>query len=91
MSNLKFSILSIYIVPNSYYLLYYVIFRLMEQARKEGMSRDQMQALLQQNKNSLNTAVTMADFELSLSKVNKSVSEHDLTRYQEWMQEFGSS
>jgi SpoVK/Ycf46/Vps4 family AAA+-type ATPase len=63
----------------------------MEQARKEGMSRDQMQALLQQQKQALVTAVTMADFELSLSKVNKSVSEHDLTRYQEWMLEFGSS
>ena len=63
----------------------------MEKARTEGMSRDQMQELLQQQKANLNTAVTMADFELSLSKVNKSVSENDLTKYQEWMQEFGSS
>jgi katanin p60 ATPase-containing subunit A1 len=63
----------------------------MEQARREGLTRDQMQALLKEQKQVLNTAVTMADFILALSKVNKSVSEHDLVKYQEWMQEFGSS
>ena len=63
----------------------------MDQARREGLSREQMQALLKEQKQMLNTAVTMADFTLALSKVNKSVSEHDLQKYQEWMHEFGSS
>ena len=68
------------------------MYRLMEQARKEGMSREQMQTLLKdEQKQALNTAVTMSDFILALSKVNKSVSEHDLSRYEEWMAEFGSS
>jgi katanin p60 ATPase-containing subunit A1 len=65
--------------------------RLMEAARKQGLGREQMQALLKEQKSELHTAVTGADFLLALSKVNRSVSDHDLLRYSEWMQEFGSS
>jgi katanin p60 ATPase-containing subunit A1 len=65
--------------------------RLMDQARKDGLTRDQMQARLKEQQHALDTAVTMADFSLALRKVNKSVGEHDLARYQDWMNEFGSS
>lgn len=64
--------------------------RIMEQARKQGLTKDQMQAMLKEQKDALNTAVTHQDFLTAFSKVNKSVSDHDLSRYQEWMQEFGS-
>jgi katanin p60 ATPase-containing subunit A1 len=65
--------------------------RIMEKARKEGLGREQMQALLKEQKQALNTAVTRQDFLIALSKVNRSVSDHDLKKYVEWMQEFGSA
>ena len=67
--------------------------RIMEQARKQGLSRDQMQAMLKEQKltGALNTAVTRADFLTALSKVNRSVSDNDLTKYSDWMAEFGSA
>jgi len=65
--------------------------RIMEQARKQGLTRDQMQLMLKEQKQALNTAVSKADFLTALSKVSKSVSEQDLSKYSEWMQEFGSS
>lgn len=65
--------------------------RIMEKARKDGLSREEMQAMLKDQKQALVTAVTMNDFLTAISKVNPSVSDHDLTRYSEWMQEFGST
>ena len=65
--------------------------RIMEQARKQGLSKEQMQAMLKEQKDALHTAVTHNDFLVALSKVNRSVSDNDLNRYLEWMQEFGSS
>eukprot|EP01042_Synura_sphagnicola_P001576 gene1576-1830_t len=65
--------------------------RIMELARKQGLGREQMQALLKEQKEALQSAVTMSDFLMALSKVNRSVSDHDLQRYREWMDEFGSS
>ena len=65
--------------------------RLMEQARREGLNREQIQARLKEQKQALDTAVSMADFTLALSKVNKSVGDQDLARYREWMDEFGSA
>lgn len=65
--------------------------RIMEQARKQGLGREQMQAMLKEQKDALNTAVSRADFLTALSKVSRSVSDHDLGRYSEWMQEFGSA
>lgn len=65
--------------------------RIMEQARKQGLGKEQIQAMLKEQKDALNTAVDMADFVMALSKVSRSVSDADLQRYTDWMQEFGSS
>lgn len=65
--------------------------RIMETARKQGLGKEQMQALLKEQKEALNTAVTQDDFGVALTKVNRSVSDNDLLRYSEWMGEFGSS
>ena len=65
--------------------------RIMEAARKQGLGREQMQAMLKEQKDELHTAVTAADFRVALSKVNRSVSDNDLLRYSEWMAEFGSA
>jgi katanin p60 ATPase-containing subunit A1 len=65
--------------------------RIMEQARKQGLGRDQIQAMLKEQKDKLNTAVSRNDFLVALSKVNRSVSDNDLGRYSEWMKEFGSA
>ena len=65
--------------------------RIMEQARKQGLTRDQMQAMLKEQKQALNTAVSAADFRMAVSKVNRSMSDNDLVRYSDWMQEFGSA
>jgi katanin p60 ATPase-containing subunit A1 len=64
--------------------------RIMETARKQGLGKEQMQALLKEQKEALNTAVTGEDFVTALTKVNRSVSDNDLKRYSEWMAEFGS-
>ena len=64
--------------------------RLMEQARKQGLGREQMQALLKEQKQALHTAVSRDDFMMALSKVNRSVSDNDLLRYSEWMEMYGS-
>jgi len=64
--------------------------RLMEQARKQGLGREQMQALLKEQKQALQTAVSRDDFLMALSKVNRSVSDNDLLRYSEWMEMYGS-
>lgn len=64
--------------------------RLMEQARKQGLGREQMQALLKEQKQALQTAVSRDDFMMALSKVNRSVSDNDLLRYSEWMEMYGS-
>jgi katanin p60 ATPase-containing subunit A1 len=33
---------------------------------------------------------TMEDFEQAIKKINRSVSQADIKRYEEWMKEFGS-
>jgi katanin p60 ATPase-containing subunit A1 len=65
--------------------------RIMEAARKKGLGREQMQAMLKEQKEALQSAVTMEDFLTALSKVNRSVSDQDLLRYSDWMTEFGSA
>ena len=67
--------------------------RIMEAARKQGLGKEQMQAMLKEQKQAgaLNTAVSRADFIMALSKVNRSVSDNDMLRYSDWMAEFGSS
>jgi katanin p60 ATPase-containing subunit A1 len=65
--------------------------RIMESARKKGLNKEEMQAMLKNEKDALNTAVSREDFLMALSKVSKSVSENDLNRFKEWMAEFGSA
>lgn len=65
--------------------------RIMEQARKQGLKREEMQAMLREQKQALSAAVSQADFIVALSKVSRSVSDNDLQRYVDWMAEFGSS
>lgn len=65
--------------------------RIMEEARKKGLNKEAMQAMLKQQNEALNTAVSREDFLIALSKVNRSVSDHDLERFTEWMAEFGSA
>ena len=50
-----------------------------------------MQKELLENKEALNTAVTQRDFLTALKKVNKSVGQEDLEKYNDWMKEFGSA
>ena len=50
-----------------------------------------MQKELFENKEALNTAVPQRDFLTALKKVNKSVGQDDLAKYNDWMQEFGSA
>jgi len=56
-----------------------------------GLNKEAMQAMLKQQNEALNTAVSREDFLIALSKVNRSVSDHDLERFTEWMAEFGSA
>jgi katanin p60 ATPase-containing subunit A1 len=65
--------------------------RIMEAARKQGLNREEMQAMLKEQKDALHTAVSREDFLTALSKVNKSVSDNDLKRFADWMAEFGSA
>jgi len=65
--------------------------RLMEEARKKGIGLEAMQKELLENKEALNTAVTQGDFLTALRKVNKSVGQDDLAKYNDWMKEFGSA
>ena len=65
--------------------------RIMESARKQGLNKEEMQAMLKNEKEALHTAVSREDFLVALSKVSKSVSDNDLKRFQEWMAEFGSA
>jgi hypothetical protein len=65
----------------------------MERARKQGLGKAEMQAMLKEQKHrgALHTAVTREDFLTALGKVGKSVSDGDLLRYSDWMEEFGSA
>lgn len=65
--------------------------RIMEAARKEGLTKEAMQARLKSQNAQLHTAVSRQDFLTALSKVNRSVSDNDLSRFTEWMAEFGSA
>ncbi|KAG9491916.1 hypothetical protein GDO78_000423, partial [Eleutherodactylus coqui] len=56
--------------------------------RIQGLTPEQIRAL---SKDELQMPVTMADFDLALKKVSKSVSASDLEKYEKWMGEFGSA
>ncbi|KAJ8275544.1 hypothetical protein COCON_G00072960 [Conger conger] len=55
--------------------------------RIQGLSPEEIRAL---SKEELQMPVTMEDFELTLTKISKSVSAADLEKYESWMAEFGS-
>jgi katanin p60 ATPase-containing subunit A1 len=65
--------------------------RIMERARTEGLGREEMQAMLRAQQTKLNSAVSREDFLVALGKVSRSVSDQDLLRYSDWMNEFGSA
>lgn len=56
--------------------------------RITGLRPDQIKSL---TRDELDRPVTMQDFEDAMRRVNKSVSQADLRRYEKWMQEYGSS
>uniref|UniRef100_U5EYR1 Katanin p60 ATPase-containing subunit A1 n=1 Tax=Corethrella appendiculata TaxID=1370023 RepID=U5EYR1_9DIPT len=53
-----------------------------------GLKPEQIRQLA---KEELDLPVSTEDFNEAISKCNKSVSKHDLEKYQQWMKEFGSS
>lgn len=55
--------------------------------RIQGLSAEQIKNL---PKEELDFPVTMDDFTEALKKVSKSVSEEDIKKYVQWMNEFGS-
>ncbi|CAM9361775.1 unnamed protein product [Heterosigma akashiwo] len=63
----------------------------MAAAREKGLQGSAIQAELMNNKDQLQTAVTMEDFLTAAGKVNRSVGEQDLKKYEQWMSEFGSA
>ena len=65
--------------------------RLMAQARKEGKRGVEASAWVKQQSQAQDAKVSMADFRDSLAKVNKSVGDRDLERFEEWRAEFGAS
>ena len=54
----------------------------------EGLSIEQIKAI---KDTELNLPTTMDDFLEVLKKVSPSVAKHDLVKYEQWMQEFGST
>ena len=72
--------------------------RFMEEARNNQLTTADIQNMLSNpNNNSNNTTlklqsvVTRNDFLTSLSKINKSVNEKELKRFEDWMSQYGSS
>ncbi|XP_013383504.1 katanin p60 ATPase-containing subunit A1-like isoform X2 [Lingula anatina] len=63
-------------------------FMSMRRLRNRGLTPEQIRNL---PKDQLNQPCTMADFEEALRKVSKSVSKDDLKKYEDWMNEFGST
>ena len=55
--------------------------------RIAGLTSEQIRNI---PKEELELPTSMADFEESIKKVSKSVSQEDLKKYEEWMKEYGS-
>lgn len=53
-----------------------------------GLTPDEIRAL---PKEELDLPVTQQDFHEAIQKCNKSVSQDDLEKYENWMREFGAS
>jgi katanin p60 ATPase-containing subunit A1 len=56
--------------------------------RISGLNPEQIRNL---PKEELDLPVNMEDFAMTLKKVSKSVSESDIKKYLEWMEEFGAN
>lgn len=56
--------------------------------RISGLSPEEIRNL---PKAELDLPVNMDDFQLALKKVSKSVSDSDIKKYLEWMEEFGAN
>ena len=60
--------------------------------RRRGWSRGtEASAWVKEQSQAQDAKVSMADFRASLAKVNKSVGDRDLERFEEWRAEFGAS
>lgn len=53
-----------------------------------GLTAEQIRQL---KKDEVDTPITMADFQEALKRVQSSVGKNDLSKYDQWMKEFGSS
>ena len=56
--------------------------------RVQGLTPDEIRAI---PKHEMEAPTTMADFLAAIGKVNKTVSDKDLKKYEDWMKEFGST
>ena len=65
--------------------------RFMDQARKDGVGYGKIADLVKEQRGNIVTTISRRDFLDAFARCNKSISEQDLTRYSDWMQEFGSS
>ncbi|CAM9574357.1 unnamed protein product [Phaeothamnion confervicola] len=65
--------------------------RIMDEARRQGLTGAAIQQHVMNMKEQLASAVSMSDFLTAVGKVNKSVGTADLERYEQWMAEFGSA
>eukprot|EP00040_Diaphanoeca_grandis_P021099 m.112354 g.112354 ORF g.112354 m.112354 type:complete len:510 (+) comp28188_c0_seq2:139-1668(+) len=57
----------------------------------KGKSTDEIRAMSKDNPDQLNQPTTLADLNESRRRVNKSVGESDIAKYEAWMEEFGST
>lgn len=56
--------------------------------RISGLSADQIKLLA---RDELSSPVTADDFEKALQKTQSSISTEDIKRYEDWLEEFGST
>ena len=64
--------------------------RVLDELRGKGLSMAEMKEALEAHKADVSTPVSMQDFVAALDKVRSSVGAADLSRFEEWMTEFGS-
>jgi katanin p60 ATPase-containing subunit A1 len=62
--------------------------RVLENARKQGLSMREIQKMVQDQKEQ---PVTHKDFITAINKISRSVGESDLEKYRKWMETYGAS
>ena len=65
--------------------------QLKARAQREGKRGKELLEWVKQQSAAQTVAVCMEDFRAALAKVNKSVGDRDLERFEEWRAEFGAS